>query len=417
MNRLRAFLFSLAAMLAGVPALAATIPLLTGPQDPAALQSTLNAVITSINANTPGYGSLPGPKNYLDNGAMFVKQRGTAAVTGASTLGCAVLSYTADRWCVDTNVTSGVGKGQVITATPSPPPGFQNSVKIWRDSGALTQPVEFMQEIETARATQLQAKPVIASCYVQPLAGYTGTAAISMNLFTGTGADQGLGALQGAVGMTASPAITPAWTGVAANPLAAGAGSPSWVIGTTAAWSRVYSAPFIVPAAATEAAFAIGFTPVGSSSGTTDGMAITGCQLEVADATQTAPSAFDFQLPGGDLARAQRYYWQISDPAATVEIDSSCFVTAANTTVKCGVYLPQQMWAAPVTFVTSVAFGIVVTAGTAGTCTGIAATASSNTVNSIGLTCTTGGTIALGSATPLIGAAVASAILNASSDY
>lgn len=415
--KIRAYLLGLVLLAGASSAYAASVPLLQGPQDPSQMQAVINQTIQSMNAGVPGFSTLPGgARNYLDNGSMITVQRGTADTTGGSTSGCAVNSYPVDRWCVDTNVTSGVGHGQSITSSPSPPAGFQKSVKVWRASGALTQPIEFMQEIETTRSTQLAGKPVIASCYVQPLATFSGTT-LTMNLITGTGTDEGLGALRSAVGMTASPAISPAMTGVAVNAMSAGAGSPSWAIGTAANWSRIYSAPLIVPTGTTEAAFAIGFAPVGSGSGATDGFAVTGCQLEVADPSQTVPSAFDFQAPAIELERAQRFFWQITDPAATVEVPSACFVTAANTTVKCGVWLPTQMQTAPVTAIsTSTSFGIVVTAGTAGTCTTLAATASSNTVNSIGVTCTTGGTIALGSATPLIGAGTAGT-LNASADF
>jgi hypothetical protein len=417
MHVLRSFLAALL-VLAAPLAHAASLPAVNQQQlQMPSMGGDLQAYTNTLNANVPGFGSLYAGKNYLDNGAMFVKQRGTAEITGGTTSGCAVLSYVADRWCVDTNVTSGAGFGIVATSTPTPPPGFQNEIRFYRKTGALLQPVQLMQEIESARFTQLQGKMVIASCYVQPLAGFTATAAITMNLITGTGADEGLGALRSAVGMTASPAITPALTGVATTALTAGTGSPSFVLGTTATWSRIYSIPAVVPATATEGVFALGFTPVGSSSGTTDGIAVTGCMLEQADPNQTAPSAFEFQPPGYDLARAQRFYWQIADPAATVNIPSSCNVTTANTTVKCGVWLPVQMQTAPVTAIsTATSFGIWLTAGTAGTCTTLAASASSNTVNNIGVTCTTGGTIALGTGTNLIGAATAGT-LNASADY
>jgi hypothetical protein len=418
MQFLRSFLAVLALGLAAPLAHAASLPAVNQQQlQIPGVGGDLQAIENAVNANVPGFGSLYAGKNYLDNGAMFVKQRGTAEITGGTTSGCAVLSYAADRWCVDTNVTSGAGFGIVATATPTPPPGFQNEIRFYRKTGALLQPVQLMQEIESARFTQLQGKMVIASCYVQPLAGFTATAPVTMNLFTGTGTDEGIGALRSAVGMTASPAITPALTGLATTALTAGTGSPSFTLGTTAVWSRIYSAPTVVPAAATEGIFALGFTPVGSSSGTTDGIAVTGCQLEQADPNQTAPSAFEFLPPGYDLARAQRFYWQIADPAATVNIPSSCNVTTANTTVKCGVWLPVQMQLAPVTAVSvSTSFGIWLTAGTAGTCTALAASASSNTVNNIGVTCTTGGTIALGTGTNLIGAATAGN-LNASADY
>src|SRR5260370_14908448 len=96
--------------IAGPAAIAATIPLLSGspPMDVSTPAANLNAVINTLNANVPRFGSLPaGTRNYLDNGAMAITQPGTGAVTGASTAARAVLSYVADRWCVGTNVTSG----------------------------------------------------------------------------------------------------------------------------------------------------------------------------------------------------------------------------------------------------------------------------------------------------------------------
>jgi hypothetical protein len=372
----------------------------------------INRAIASINAGAVGLGSASfAGVNFLDNGSVFVNQRGTAEATGATTAGCAVTSYVSDRWCIDTNVTSGAGFGQVVTSSPSPALGFQNSINVYRKTGALTQPVCLMQEIEGARATQLQGAPVILSANIAALAGAPTGMVVSGFIFTGTTADQGLGALRSAVGMTASPALTPAWAGIATNAVSLSA-TPN------ASFARFSSAQASIPVGTKSVAVAFCFTPGAEAFGTTDGFSISGMQLERVDPAQTTASAFEFLPQAYDLARAQRFFWQITDPAATVEVPSSCFVTAANTTVKCGVYLPTQMQAVPVTAASgaTASFGIVVTAGTAGTCTALNATASSNSVNSIGVTCTTAGTIALGSATPLIGAATVQ-VLNASADY
>jgi hypothetical protein len=352
MKRLRAYLIGLVFGAAGL-ASAASVPLLQGPQDVSQFQATVNGVIQNVNTNVPGFATLPpGTRNYLDNAAMAITQRGTGAATGATTAGCVALSYSADRWCADTNVTSGAGRSQVITASPSPPVNFQKSVKVWRNSGALLQPIELMQEIETARATQLAGKPVIASCYVQPLATFSG-AAITMNLITGTGTDEGLGALRSAVGMTASPAITPALTGVASAAFTAGTGSPGWAIGTTAVWSRIYSGPLIVPAGATEAVFAIGFVPVGTASGATDGFAVTGCQLEVADPAQVTPTAFEFLPPALDLARAQRFYYSVTETNGGYVCPGIASATNVQT-ITC--QLPQPMQNLPILAVTAGGF-------------------------------------------------------------
>lgn len=381
---MKRFLVSGLGLFLSAAAHAAAVPMVQGPTEPPTLLGPLNSLVGSVNASVPGFGGNSDPgRNYLDNGAMTVVQRGTADTTGGSTAGCAVLSYPVDRWCVDTNVTSGVGHGQSITTSPSPPAGFQRSVKIWRASGALTQPIMLMQEIETARFLALQAKMVIGSCYVQPLAGYTGTAALSMSLITGTGTDEGLGALRSAVGMTASPAITPAFTGVAAGAMTAGAASPSWTIGTTAAWSRIYSAPFQVPAAATEGAFAIGFTPVGSSSGATDGIAITGCQLEAIDNSQVVPTSFEYFPVASQLARAQRIYYQITESATIWPIAGCAAVDTTHT--NCFVPFPVTMAAAPVlSFANGFASPTSTTQATLGACSTLAAaTTVTSTVASV----------------------------------
>jgi hypothetical protein len=310
----------------------------------------INTAVNNVNANVPGYAVLPpGNRNFLENGGFFVNQFGTAAAVGGVATGCTLTvlgttsTYFIDDWCVDTNVTSGVGKAQVITSSPAPPPGFQNAAKIWRNSAALLQPVVAHQEIETSRFTQLQGKTVIASCYVNPLAGLTSTnGAVAMNLAWGTGTDEGLGT------MSTSPLITPAFTGVTNIPLTAGVGSPSFNLGTTAGWTRIYSTPVAIPLTATEGDFMIGFTPVGSASGATDGFAFVGCQLEIADNNQTVPTAFEFLPYQYEFARAQRRTYVLNELAAgVVQVSGG---TAQGTTTTCTVLIPfpVTMRAAPV---------------------------------------------------------------------
>ena len=408
MKLARAFAFAVSLLGGAAIASAASVPPLQGPLDPSNLLYYFNTLVGSINQSVPGYQ----PLNFLDNGSMLINQRGTAEATGSNTGGCAVTAYASDRWCIDTNVTSGAGFGRVLTSSSGVTfaLGFPNMLSVYRKTGALLQPVCAWQEIETLRFQSLQGRPVILSAYLAANTSFPTGGVVTGHLVTGTGTNEGLGSLRSAVGMTASPAITPAFAGVATAAVTLTA-TP------TATATRYSSAPMQVPAGATEGAVAFCFTPSTETAGTADGFLITGTQLEQADPNQITAGRYQRPPPADELLRAQRFFWQITDPAATVEVPSSCFVTAANTTVKCGVYLPTQMQIAPVTAIsTSTSFGIVVTAGTAGTCTTLAATASSNSVNSIGVTCTTGGTIALGSATPLIGAGTAGT-LNASADF
>lgn len=336
--------------------------------------NTLNPIIANMNANltTQSMAGWQPFRNYLHNGEHLVNQRGTGAVTGATTAGCAITSYGPDRWCVDTNVSSGAGQGQTITSSPSPPPGFSDSFKIWRNSGALTQQVCALQELKTADAVALQGQSVIFSMYAQPLAGLTSASgAVQAYLLTGTGTDQGLGVLRSAVGMTASPAITPAWTGIAGGTTAMPAATtapagfptpPSWNLGTTAAWSRLYTQPVAVPLTATEAAVAICFTPVGSSSGATDGFAFTGAQLEVAGANSVVPSSYEHVPLQVELARDLRYYWQINETNGTVFWSGQCTATNVDSI---GVQLPVPMEVVPTVTYTAGGFQLVI-AGAAG---------------------------------------------------
>lgn len=416
MKKLAAVLFGL---LLASGAMAASIPLpgqpgapVNPPYDPSNLGSYLYQVIQGANQWASGYQ----PLNLLDNGAMVVNQRTAAERQGGTTSGPAATNYCADRWAADANVTSGAIYCNELTSSTGVTfaPGFPNMVSLYRKTGALTQPGCLEQEIETARMTQLQGRGVILSGYFAANTGAPSGVTATFYLWTGTGTNEGLGASTvygSAIGMTASPALTPALTGLAT------AGSYTTPALTTTA-TRYSSAPIQVPLTATESIVAVCFTPGTETFGTTDGILITGMQAEEADAAQTTAGRFERVPSAEDLARSQRFFWLITDTAATTEIPSACFVTTANTTVKCGVWLPQQMAAVPITTASgaTASFGIVVTAGTAGTCTALNATASSNTTRSIGVTCTTGGTIALGSATPLIGAATTQT-LSASADF
>lgn len=330
-------------------------------------------------------------KNLLDNGAFNISQRGTTTISSITT----TATYLHDRWAATagTSTSSSIANS---TGSPTLPTGFSNAALVQR-TAAQTGLVNvcLVQEIPGSDIIPLQGQPVTLSFYLAAGANLSSASgAVVAQVTTGTGADEGLATW--ITGLTGAASAIP---------------TANKTVTPTTGYQR-FAVTGTIPTTATEAVVNICFTPVGTA-GTTDGIFVTGVQLE----RGTVATNFESRSVQMELAKAQRYFWQISDPAATVVIPSACFVTAANTTVKCGVFLPQQMRVAPATTVTSVAFGIVVTAGTAGTCTAIAATASSNTVNAIGLTCTTGGTIALGSATPLIGAAVASATLKASADF
>lgn len=291
------------------------------------------------------------------------------------------------------------------------PTGYQYAFKMARTSGQ-TGVVQVCtgQVVESSNAIRLQGQTAELDFHAITGSNFSGTG-MTAYIITGTGTDEG--AAKMAYGLNAGGGGGTAWTGQA-NAVAG-------VISMGASQNGRYTVVGAIPATATEVGVALCFTPTGTA-GTNDYVALSGIQLvpnsALTGVAGTALPANDTRAKGFvrrpaalETLLQQRYAYVLADAAATVSFPSSCFVTTANTTVKCGLNLPVTMRTTPTTTIsTATSFGIIVTAGTAGTCTTLAATASSNTANVIGLTCTTGGTIALGSATPLIGAATAGTI-------
>ena len=399
---------------------AANIPLVTGPQDPSQMNSFANQIINSVNSLvTPNsMATFNNFRNLLDNGAMVIQQRGTGAATAGTTSGCAITSYGADRWCMDVNVTSGAGQLTPITSTPSPPPGFTASLKMVRNSGALTQPQCTWQALSSADVTGLQGQTVMFSAYVQALAGLaadqgTSTQTAQLVIITGTGTDQGLGVLRSAVGMTASPAITPAWTGIATLQ------STTLALPATPAWNRYNGAAVTVPTTVTELAVGVCFTPTATGSGSTDGIAFTGAQLEVLGLNATAPSSFEFRSKGVELGKVARYFTALTEPAAGAAVP--IVGTAISATVSTSGYtFPVPMDTAP----TFTAYGTALSGSTwtlsnaavnNALATTFIVTKTANTPYGASLTITTTGMTA-GSGTVLLGAGGGS-ILSWSADF
>jgi hypothetical protein len=419
MKRVISISLAVGLALGSVVAGAASVPTIRGPLDPGNMINTLNGIIQSINQNTVGIGDPVGGAlsgNFLANGAMNISQRGTADTTGGVAIGgCGVTNYVADRWCADSNIAAGNNHGQVITATPSPPKGFLRTMKIWRSAGVTTQAQCAMQAISSGRAVAMRGQRVMFSAYVQPLAGLSAVnGTVFAVLATGTSADEGMATL------TAAPAVTPAFTGLVTNTLTAGAGSPSWDLGTTAAWSRIYSAPVLMPNDMQEGSISLCFTPAATGSGATDGFAFVGAQLEALGPNQVAPSNYQFLAGSFELEEAQRYYYQITEPAASISV-SPAGQGASTTTCILSIPHPVEMRAAP----TFAAAGTAL-ANTTWTVTHVvtntvlstpflAVTTGGNTTRLANLTATTGATLTAGQTCTLTGAAGGS-ILTFSAD-
>ena len=344
LTALMAFVVALPLTLTGLAVYGASIPLL-GPGavevSPDLIQSYLNNLINQINllVTPETIASNNIPLNLLNNGAMLVTQRGTAAATCGTTSGPAVTAYGPDRWACDVNVSSGAGSLSVTTSSPTPPPGFINQANFYRTSGSLAQPQCVEQEVPTKTAVSLQGHNATFSVWMAGLANMLAeSTTVNMYIFTGTDTDGGLGASAiygSAVGMTASPAITPAWTNISSSITAA------QTISST--YAR-YSVTGPIPTATTEIAVALCWTPTtGGTSGTTDGFVFTGAQLTPG----LAPAIYQFKTYQQELADSLAYYYRQIEPAAGVP--SGFTGTAVSTTV---CYLqrafPVPMYGTPV---------------------------------------------------------------------
>ena len=317
-------------------AFGASIPLFSGSQysEPSQILFTVNSLIQQINALvTPAsMANFANPRNLLDNGAMAVQQRGTGTRTCAANAGITTAAYAADRWACSVNVASGAGVLQVITTNLPASPAFTAGHVFYRNSGALAQQQCVLQETPTSRITPLQGNSVAVSAYIQGLAAMLAeSTTVNAYLITGTNTDEGFGT------MTASPAITPAFTGVAT------AGPVAWTI--TSSWAR-YTGTFSVPATATEAALALCWTPTtGGTAGTTDGFRFTGVQLEQG----TVASPYEFRNYNDELKVAQAYFYAINEGTITAGAVMAGGGLAQGTTTTCTINIPfpTTMRAAP----------------------------------------------------------------------
>jgi hypothetical protein len=328
------------------------VPVLT-PQscDTSNILNCVNTLGQSINQNvTPGSTSFTNsPHNILINGDFSVAQRGTGinpscGTTGTSGLGNS--AYSADMWLCDANVTSGAGKAAISTS--GGPLGYPNYLKIYRNSGALTQPICAIQEIPSQDFQDFQGQYLLLSAYIQNLSAAVNGTTVTLAVYYGTGTDEGIST----VGMGSSNVLSPAFANVGAI------GSP---FTTTAAvngvWTRFYGVPWLVPITATEAAVEICFTPGAEAAGTTDGIGIANVQLEPSQST--TPSAFEARPYETELRKSQRYFYAIPEPTTAIGVGIMGSSTAATTCVTSFPF-PVIMRAAPTFF----AFGNALSATT-----------------------------------------------------
>lgn len=366
--------------------------------EPSQIIATLNYVISTINAAiTPQtMANFANPRNIIDNGQMQIQQRGTGTRTcGTTTIPST--AYAADRWGCNVNVTSGAGTLQVITSNLPAYPVFTAAQVFYRTSGALAQPQCVMQEVATSHITTMQGQNMVLSFYAQGLANMLAeTTTLNAYVFTGTGTDEGLGTF------TASPAITPAFTGISATLTQA--------FTITSSWAR-YTYSFNMPTTATEAAVALCWTPTtGGTAGTTDGFRFTGVQLEAS--ASGLPSTYELRSYEQELATAQTRYYRFAEKAATYPVNGFCQATGANTN-SCTLALPQPMAKIPtITITTAGTFKVNI----AGTLTTIATPTAGN-CDLTACIVTAANTNTAGQVEQLTGAAGGSGVWEVSGDF
>lgn len=234
--------------------------------------TVLNPSLQSANG-----GQIAGFRNYIINGDFKVWQRGTSfALT--TTVG----TYNADRWSsYQPTVAAGISNRD--TSVPTTPATFQYSLKVGRTAAnTATNHIYLNQVIESVNCYPLRGQQVTLSFYAKAGANYSNAGStLSVQLYTGTGVDQGTSSIG-------------TWTGVTA--------AISQPATLTTSWQR-FSYTAILGATISEVAFQADMLPVGTA-GADDNYYITGIQLEVG----TVATPFENRPFSTEQDLCRRYY-------------------------------------------------------------------------------------------------------------
>ena len=221
-------------------------------------------------------------RNRIINGAMQISQRtavNTNVAVGTGTSG----TFGPDRYFAYTGTTSLWNTSQVSTGASD----FPYANRLQRISGQTsTSAIYWRQIVESVNCTDLSGQSVVLSFYATAGANYSG-GAVSAQVYTGTGTDQGAASLN-----------TAAWTGFA-TPI-----SSTFTPTTT---RTRYTFTGTIGSGINELAISLTWSGSGTA-GTNDYVDITGVQLEVG----TVATPFERQIYSTQLAQCQRYYQQIT---------------------------------------------------------------------------------------------------------
>jgi len=300
-------------------------------------------------------------KNVLDGGDFSINpwQRGTSFSSIANTV-----TYGADRWFAVGGASSSIAMSQQANTDVA---GFNLALQWGRaNANANTAPINLGQVIETADAIRLQGQTVTLSFYVKCGASFLASSpTFNVQLVSGTGTNQ-----------SAANLVAGAWTGQS-NVI-------STALAPTTTTTR-YQFTGTVPAGCTQLGILVSYAPSGTA-GANEWLQFMGFQLEVGPAA----TVFEHRDIEVELALAQRYFFQISEPAASVVVGAGMVTTTNNEIIF--IPLPVQMRAAPTVSVAAGSFKFNI-AGTATAVAGFAAgtTHTPNYISLIGTTTATSG--------------------------
>jgi hypothetical protein len=284
-------------------------------------------------------GSLANFRNLIDGGDFGVNpmQRGTSQVSDISNS----TTYGPDRWAFLGGASSAINWSTVADTTVT---GFATALKFQRkNANADTAVIKMGQVLETADSWRCQGQQVTLSFYAKSGANYSGGALTAL-VVEGTGTND-----------TAAHMFAASWTAQATD-------ITGLATLTTTMQRFVFTGT--VSTAATQVGVVFQWTPSGTA-GANDFVQLNGIQLEI------GPSAtpFEHRDVQVELEIAQRYFYQINEPGAGVQV---CIGVPSGTNTQVYVLpLPVQMRAAPTCAVTVGSFKVVVDGAAAAAATGL----------------------------------------------
>ena len=329
-----------AILFSGAAVAQSPIPYVTGPLNPADVVGNTNKLIQQLDAQFQASNMVQpvvSPRNLVIGGDFGTNlwQRGTAASANIST----TCTYWADAWCAYAG-TSGSANVTKETAAADIPTGSLGSLRLQRTSGnAILLPISENFIVDPQDVTPAVGNTVACQLSIRAGANFSGTSAF-LNVITGTGV---------ASNSTAANLVAASWTGQATTgaftlPIT----SANTTFQTFGYGTGVTPLTVVIPTTATELAFQIGWTPIGTA-GTNDWIEFTLVQCEVLPQSTTTASPYDHRVQALEGALEQRRAFVISEGTITAGAVMSPVGTAQGTTTTCTTMIPfpVTMRAAP----------------------------------------------------------------------